>query len=142
MIAENSSGGIVIKNGNILLIMVKTMSGNKLWTFPKGHIEDGESPQQAAIREVMEEGGVRCRIIDENEFFINHYKFIRNGDVVSKTVRWYLMEPIEESGIVSSLEVEDRKWVSIPEALKLLSYDSDKKMVEMLLERMEGKNVF
>lgn len=138
---ENSAGGVVFKDENVLLVLMKTLSGSEVWTFPKGHIEEGEKPQEAALREVFEETGVRCLIIDDNEFFVNSYSFIRDHKNIFKTVKWYLMKPVEETGkILTPEEIKDVKWVSISDAKKLLSYESDKKMVDLLLKRMEEKN--
>ncbi len=141
MVIEKSAGGVVIEGGKILIVLMKTITGDKVWTFPKGHIEDGETPQQAALREVMEECGVKCRIIDNKEFFINHYYFTRDGKKVSKTVFWYLMEPVEDIKVISTpFEIEKRMWVSLPQAFEFLNYESDKKMVEMLMLKMEEKD--
>lgn len=63
MLKENKSrpraGCLVIKNGKILLIIK-----NNMWQLPKGRIRDGESPQKAAVREVLEETGINCRIFN------------------------------------------------------------------------------
>ena len=137
MVKEYSAGGIVIKETNILIVLVNRKDA-KVWTFPKGHIEDGETPKDAALREVFEETGIRCRIIDEKEFFVNNYTFERRGNKIFKTVYWYLMEPVEESGkIPNQNEISETKWVSLDEALETLNYGSDRMMVRMLKKRLK-----
>lgn len=61
MLNEFSSGGIVLKDYQVLLIENTRMSNpaEKWWGFPKGHLEAGESSQEAAIREVEEETGIK-----------------------------------------------------------------------------------
>jgi 8-oxo-dGTP diphosphatase len=134
---EYSSGGIVIDKNtkNVLIVNMNTINGKKIWTFPKGHIEENEDPKTAAIREVLEETGVECRIIDEKEFYISEYSFYRGKSFIHKTVRWYLMEPVKITNkILTPDEINDVKWVSLNDSLKILEYPSDKEMIEKLIK--------
>lgn len=54
----DSYGAVVIESGDVLLI-----DGGLFWSFPKGHLEDGETPGQAAVREIYEETGIKIAII-------------------------------------------------------------------------------
>jgi len=131
MIKEFSAGGLISKDKKLLMILMKTINGNAVWTFPKGHIEENENPQTAALREVYEETGVRCEIVDKKEFFISHYFFVRNKTKVEKKVYWYLMRPLEETQkILTPDEIEEVKWFEIDEALKISNYQSDRDMIE------------
>jgi len=131
MIKEFSAGGLISKDKKLLMILMKTINGNTVWTFPKGHIEENENPQTAALREVYEETGVRCEIVDKKEFFISHYFFVRNKTKVEKKVYWYLMRPLEETQkILTPDEIEEVKWFEIDEALKISNYQSDRDMIE------------
>lgn len=141
MVKEYSAGGIVLKGQSILLVLTNRKGEDGVWTFPKGHIEEGETPKDAALREVFEETGVRCRIIDEKEFFINSYTFKKQKNEIFKTVYWYLMEPVDETGkIENPKEIKETRWVSADEAIKMLNYESDKKMVNILKERFFKKD--
>lgn len=135
---EFSAGGIVYDDSKkVLLVYMNTISGIKVWTFPKGHIEKKESPKQAALREVLEETGYICEIIDDKEFFVNKYFFMRDGKKVLKTVYWYLMKPIENTGkIETPFEIDDVRWFGLKQAIEILFYPSDKKMIELLNERI------
>jgi len=131
MIKEFSAGGLISKDKKLLMILMKTINGNAVWTFPKGHIEENENPQTAALREVYEETGVRCKIVDKKEFFISHYFFVRNKTKVEKKVYWYLMRPLEETQkILTPDEIEEVKWFEIDEAIKISNYQSDRDMIE------------
>lgn len=139
MIREFSAGGVVFNDKNVLLVFMNTISHTKVWTFPKGHIEKNESPKEAAIREVLEETGYICETIDEKEFFVNNYIFIRDGKKVSKTVYWYLMKPIKNTKkIETPFEIEDVRWFDINKAEEVLHYPSDKKMIKLLKEKLGG----
>lgn len=128
---EISSGGVVIKDGKVLLIKVKNLKGEVVWTFPKGHIEN-ESPQEAAIREVLEETGYLCKIIKELkkvEYFFKH-----KGELIRKNVIWYLMEPVEKKGEFDKNEIIYASWVEINKAKDMLSYKSDTEIMNEIIK--------
>jgi len=132
---EYSSGGIVIDKNQVLVINMNTICGKKVWTFPKGHIEKNEDPKNAALREVLEETGVECRIIDEKEFYISEYSFYRGKTFIHKTVRWYLMKPVRITDkIATPDEINEIKWLSFNEALNILEYKSDKEIIEKIIK--------
>ena len=126
---EQSAGGILSKNGKLMLVRVKNLMGEKVWTFPKGHIEKNETPRKAALREVWEETGWECKII--RPLFLARYSFERNGKPVSKTVRWYLMEPLLKSGRPMAGEIFSAQWLSPKLAEKRLKYKSDIKLLSL-----------
>lgn len=126
---EKSAGGILGKNGKLMLVRVKNLMGQKVWTFPKGHIEKNETPRKAALREVWEETGWECKII--RPLFLARYSFKRNDKPVSKTVRWYLMEPLLKSRRPMAGEIFSAQWVSPKLAEKRLKYQSDLKLLNI-----------
>jgi len=139
MTKEFSAGGLIEKNGKILMILMKTITGKKVWTFPKGHIEPGEDPQGAALREVFEETGIKCEVKEETEFFVSHYFFNRNGEKVEKKVYWYIMKPIEDTGSIQTPEeIEETKWVDFDEGMKIAQYESDMEMITRLRKKIGG----
>ena len=97
--------------------------------MPKGLIKRGEAGEEAALREVREETGYRCRIV--NELPKSEYFYRRGDKLVRKTVRWFLMEPVEKEG-EHDHEIDDVRWLPVKEAIDALSYDSDRKLVETL----------
>ncbi len=131
---EHSAGGVVIDSKKLLIILMNTLGGRKIWTFPKGHLEKDETAQNAAVREVREETGYQCRI--KEKIFEAHYSFFRNGFKVDKTVDWFMMEKIGEQGVVETPdEISDLKWLSIDEAEKTLTYPSDLKIINFLRDK-------
>ena len=102
--------------------------------IPGGTMEPGEVPRQAIFREVVEETGWRCLI--ETELPRSQYWFHRAGRRVKKTVRWFRMSPIEEVGQPDQ-EIDERAWVSIQEAKDILTYHSDRKLLENALAQIK-----
>lgn len=138
---EFSAGGVIIKEGQVLLVLMNTINGNKVWTYPKGHIESGEDAIKAAIREVFEETGYECKLIDDKEIYTSRYSFTREGNSVEKTVKWYIMEPISESkGIQTTDEIEKTAWFSYTKAKEKLFYPSDIEILELVREKLGGNN--
>ena len=93
------------------------------WSFPKGKLDKGESWEDAALREVEEEIGVRCRL--GAELPPTSYKDPKGR---AKVVRYWLMEPVEGE-FVPSDEVDEMRWVSPAEADALLSYGHDRELL-------------
>lgn len=124
---EFAAGGIVGKGGKVLLVKVTNLQGDVVWTFPKGHLEKGETPLAAALREVEEETGWRCR--KTGPLALVTYRFKRSGRPVFKTVRWYRMEPVEKTGRPDEAEIMKTKWVDSGKAAAKLTYPSDLKLI-------------
>jgi 8-oxo-dGTP pyrophosphatase MutT (NUDIX family) len=127
---EFSSGGVVQEGEQLLMVKVENMEGKLAWTFPKGHIEKGEKAAEAALREVEEETGYRCEII--KPFDKVQYWFKKDGQLIKKNVTWFLMKPMEKTGVHDPDEILETRWVSIEEAGTLATYKSDKQLLQKL----------
>lgn len=133
---EYSAGGVVRDaEGRFLVVETTDLKGNVVWTFPKGLLKEGERSQEAALREVEEETGYRCRIL--GELPKAEYWFRHGGQLVKKTVRWFLMEPVEQTGS-HDWEVRSVAWLTPEEALARLTYASDRDLVHAALGGPEG----
>ena len=94
------------------------------WSLPKGKLESGESFEDAAVREVKEETGVRVRLGAE----LPEQRYIdRKGR--DKLVRYWLMTPIGASAWTPNDEVDEIRWVQAGVALTFLTYDADRGLV-------------
>lgn len=104
----------------VLLILQK--SGN-FWGFPKGHVEDGESEIETALREVKEEIGITVKILDEKYRYETNY--IIESRQIDKTSIFYLAEPIDDTVELVNQEAEvlDSKWFSVDEAYDMIPFD-------------------
>jgi diadenosine hexaphosphate hydrolase (ATP-forming) len=130
---EFAAGGVVGRDGKVLLVQVKNLEGKVVWTFPKGHLEKGEKWLDAALREVEEETGWKCR--KTGPLSNVTYRFKRNGRPVFKRVRWYKMTPVEKTGRPDADEIRRTKWVAARAAEKNLSYPSDLRLIARYLGR-------
>lgn len=133
---EFSAGGVAQEGDRLLMVRVKNLEGNELWTFPKGHVEPGESAEQAAVREVLEETGHRCEITAPLEDV--RYWFQRDGILTRKTVRWYLMRSLGQEGTPDPEEVLEAAWVPFAEVGARVRYKSDKKIYSLVKKGIEG----
>jgi len=114
----------------VLLIRARDLRDQPVWTLPKGALNPGESSADAAVREVREETGWRCEVVRELDAVT--YWFQRNGRRIKKTVRWYLMRPIEQVG-EHDHEVDEVLWTDRTDAAQRLRYQSDLRLVSMEL---------
>lgn len=137
-VREVSAGGFVISQTDprSIALMARVNRGGKLeWCIPKGHPENQESSEQAAIREVFEETGLRAEISD----YLGEvrYQFLQSGKRITKTVHVYLMK---QTGGELSLEhdphheASELAWVNIDELKNKLSHDNEKRIAEKVVE--------
>jgi len=122
-----SAGGLVVDDeGRILLIRARDLRNQPVWTLPKGTLQPGETSADAALREVREETGYACEVVRELDAVT--YWFQRDGQRIRKTVRWYLMRPVEKVGDHDH-EVDEVAWADRAEARARLRYASDLRLV-------------
>ena len=130
---EVSAGGLVVDTTGKLGLLIgrrdqKDASGKKiLWSLPKGHIEEGETPEQAALREVEEETGIQSQI--EKPLGIIDFWFMAGGKRIHKTVHHYLFR--ESGGLLAAQEseVDEVAWFPLTEIIEKLAYPDEKKLI-------------
>ncbi len=96
------------------MLLIKARRNPQLWIFPKGHIEDGESPDETALRETREEAGVAADLISR----VGTLQFESGKDVVHVEyflVRWAADVPSDEN--------RERRWCSVEEASEMLVFE-------------------
>jgi 8-oxo-dGTP pyrophosphatase MutT (NUDIX family) len=133
---EHSSGGAVLsfRDGVPYVALIATR-GRLRWGLPKGAVSEGETSEQAALREVQEETGLEAVIVkplDTIEYF-----FRASGTLIRKTVDFYLMNYVSGTMTPQLSEVDDVQWVELSEAIQRASFDSEKKLLEMTLSEVE-----
>lgn len=141
---ESSAGGVVIReHQGALQVAVIRPRGKQVWALPKGHVDKGERPEETAVREVLEETGIRARIVQPLGEIKYFYQF--RGKRIFKTVTFFLLW--YESGTINQLEpsmrveVDEAKWVPLATADRVLAYRGEKEMVrkaQALLLRAPG----
>ncbi len=131
---ETSAGGLVLNRRSPdaagALIGRIDRKGQLLWSLPKGHVEPGESPEAAAIREVAEETGITGRVL--GRLGTIDFWFVADGRRVHKTVHHFLL--LRESGELSDadIEVAEVAWVPLAEAAKRLAYDDERSLLDRI----------
>ena len=137
---EYSAGGVVFrpsKNGGWEIVAVQRARHGD-WSLPKGHIEEGETRKQAAVREVKEESGIDVRVVHplgEVDYFFRK----PGGGLVHKTVYHFLLEATSDELCGPNWEVSEARWVGINEADALLTYAKDKDVVAMALAELRRR---
>jgi 8-oxo-dGTP diphosphatase len=118
---------VVRRHDDVLEIALVHRPEHHDWSFPKGKLEEGESFEDAALREVREETGLDCRILR----FIGHTEYVdRKGR--PKAVAYWVMAA-EGGSFSPNGEVDELRWVSLAEANFLLSYPRDRELVAVLM---------
>jgi 8-oxo-dGTP pyrophosphatase MutT (NUDIX family) len=122
-----AAGGLVVRegtNGGEILVVHRPAYDD--WSFPKGKLEPDENEEEAAVREVKEETGLRCRL--DRELATTRYRDARGRP---KTVRYWLMTPVA-GALAAANEVDDARFVSVAEASGLLTYERDRELLDHL----------
>jgi 8-oxo-dGTP diphosphatase len=122
-----AAGGVVVRDDGRVAVIHRPRYDD--WSLPKGKLDPGESFEDGAVREVLEETGVRGRIVVELE--PTSYVDRKGRD---KLVRWYRMEfDAEPSEFAPNDEVDELRWLTPDEAGALLSYDHDRALIRTLV---------
>ena len=134
MIKSKCCGSIIFRDGKYLLVKHKEEGGGH-WDFPKGHIEQGESEEETALREIYEETGLKVEIIKGFKESINYIDNINNED---KTVVFFLCKADSSEIKHKTDEVIDSVWLDYEEALKKVTYDNAKKLLKKAEEFLKS----
>ena len=132
-----SCGGVVIFRGKILLLFKNYKNKYNGWVLPKGAIEDGESKEETAIREVKEETGAQADIVEY--LCATEYSFGPEGSPIHKMVHWYLM--MGQSYYSKPQRSEfftDSGFYKYHEAYYLLRYDNERNVMDMAYKKYAG----
>ena len=130
---EVSAGGLVIDfsgTKGLLIGRLDQKDENReklLWSLPKGHIESGETPEEAAIREVAEETGIQSEIL--RELGVIDFWFMAGGKRIHKTVHHYLFKEVGGKLAPQVTEVDEVRWFPLTEIVERLAYPDEKKLI-------------
>ena len=134
---EKSCGSVIYKfeNNSIYILLIKHNKGH--WSFPKGHMENGETEYQTAIREVKEETNLDIKIYDGFRY-VTTYSPKEN---VMKDVVYFLSTPINNEIIPQLEEIQKIAWVNKNEAKNIITYKEDIKILDEALNFIKTKKL-
>jgi mutator protein MutT len=130
---EVSAGGLVVDSTGTKGLLIGRIDAKDvkrerlLWSLPKGHIETGETPEQAAIREVKEETGIESQI--DKSLGVIDFWFMAGGKRIHKTVHHFLFKETGGKIAPQVSEVDDVRWFPLEEIVEKLAYPDEKKLI-------------
>jgi 8-oxo-dGTP pyrophosphatase MutT (NUDIX family) len=134
---ETSAGGLVVDHDAFTAALIGRLDrrGRLLWSLPKGHIEAGETPEQAAIREIQEETGIVGEVLAPLGTI--DFWFVAEDRRVHKTVHHFLLRAT--GGELSDLDVEvtEVAWVPLDQLEGRLAYADERRLVRLATTMLE-----
>jgi len=138
-VEETSAGGLILDRGpegpRAALIARRDRRGRLVWSLPKGHIESGETSQQAAVREVREETGISGEILAE--LGVIDFWFVAEDRRVHKTVHHYLMEATGGELSDEDVEVAEVAWVPLDQVPSRLAHAAERRLIALVPDLLD-----
>jgi mutator protein MutT len=127
---------VVVRGPDLVVIVPRKRAadGSRVLGLPKGHLDPGETPAQAATREIREETGITAELLKELGEI--HYWYRRGGQAVPKSVRFYLFRYLSGDVADHDHEVEEARWIPLAEAAQELTYAGEREIVQRALASM------
>ena len=129
---ETSAGGLVVdrstKEPCAAIIGRRDRRGRLLWSLPKGHLEEGETAEDAAVREVEEETGIHGKVVAP--LGVIDYWFVAENRRIHKTVHHYLLEASGGKLSDEDVEVDTVAWVPLDQLSRRLAYAGERRLIE------------
>lgn len=135
-----SAGGLVVDPTGpvprVALISHRDRRGRVVWSLPKGHVEEGETISEAAVREVFEETGVSAEIVAE--LGTVSFWFTADDRRVHKTVHHFIMQAVGGEISGESSEVLTAEWVALDQAASRLAYADERRLLTKARQMLMG----
>ncbi|HXG53284.1 MAG TPA: divalent cation tolerance protein CutA [candidate division Zixibacteria bacterium] len=141
-VREVSAGGIVFRRrgGAYETVLIRV---RHRWTLPKGHVEEGESTEQAALREVREETGLEGAVVQKlGDIRYSYRDKSKEGEAIRiyKRVFFYLLRYVKGDVRDHDHEVEEARWFPMEQAIRRLKFATERKMVHRALSVLEAED--
>ena len=124
-----AAGGVITRPGpnGVLEVLVVHRPKYDDWSLPKGKAEPDETDEDAAVREVEEETGLRCQLGEELASVRYRDRFGRK-----KEVRYWRMHVVDEGSWSPNDEIDEKRWIGAAESDTLLTYEADRRLVDQV----------
>jgi 8-oxo-dGTP pyrophosphatase MutT (NUDIX family) len=136
---EVSAGGFVLDRRpsppRAALIARRDRRGRLVWSLPKGHIEAGETPEEAAIREIFEETGITGTILASLGTI--DFWFMADEKRIHKTVHHFVLEAQDVELSDADAEVTEVAWVPLDEVVARLRYADERRLVDRVYAALD-----
>jgi 8-oxo-dGTP pyrophosphatase MutT (NUDIX family) len=134
---EFSAGGVVVRDGEVVVIVPtrRAADGSRVLALPKGHVDSGETPIEAAMREVREETGIVAEPVCE--LGESRYWYRREGRTIGKSVAFFLFDHVDGDTADHDDEVEEVRWIGLEQAHTALTHAAEREMVELALAHLD-----
>ena len=142
IVREPTAGGIVFrrdKNNQVEILLIQDAKDR--WTIPKGHIEEGETAQQTARREIGEEAGLK-NVEVLGWLGKIHFRYRRIDKLVLMTTQIYLVRALGDTNAIEKEEwMNDIKWFSFHDALDEIEYEDIGKLMLLAMKKIRQENL-
>jgi 8-oxo-dGTP pyrophosphatase MutT (NUDIX family) len=126
-----------MRDGAAHVALIATRNKTR-WGLPKGAVTEGETSEAAALREVLEETGIHARIVKPLDTI--EYYFRAGDTLIQKRVDFYLMDYVAGELEPQLSEVDAVEWVELSAALRRASFDSERKLLEMVQHELVSRS--
>ncbi len=134
---EKSCGAVVYRvkdNGKLRILLIRHQNGGH-WAFPKGHVEQDETEEETALREIWEETGLRVEL----DMGFRHVTTYSPKEGVMKDVVYFAAKADTKQVKAQEEEVTGIRWCKPKEALETVTYDNDREILRAVLQYLEEK---
>lgn len=120
---------VVLKGEHNMFLILERIERNGDWTFPKGHMEVGETPKETALRELEEETGIKEIEIFDLPLIHEEYEIVNNGERKQKMNDYFLGYVKDDFVTIEKEEIQSYKWVSYEDAIDSFEYERRKEVL-------------
>ncbi len=141
IVREPTAGGIVFRHGEKGIEILLIQDAKDRWTIPKGHIEEGETAQQTARREIGEEAGL-SQVDILGWLGKIHFRYRRIDKLVLMTTQIYLVRAKGDTNAIQKEEwMNGIKWFTFQDALDAIEYEDIGKLMLLAMKRIRQENL-